>query len=104
MKLYGICRVFLIPIMINNPNSRYKHVKFLAKTCLNDLLNSLYTAGPLLRTLYKENYMMKYTLLAAFLVALTLSACGGKPSQALPETEKANYEKLMQEAEADSKK
>ena len=48
--------------------------------------------------------MMKYTLLVAFLVALTLSACGGKPSQALPETEKANYEKLMQEGEANSKK
>ena len=71
---------------------------------MNDLLSSLYTAGPLLRTFYKENYMMKYTLLAAFLVALTLSACGGKPSQALPEQEKANYEKIMQGGEAGSKK
>lgn len=37
---------------------------------------------------------MKYTLLLIALLAFGLSACG-KPEQALPEQEKANYEKLM---------
>jgi hypothetical protein len=46
---------------------------------------------------------MKYTLLAATLLALVLSACG-RPNQALPEQEKANYEKIMSGGEADSKK
>jgi hypothetical protein len=62
----------------------------------------IYCALYILRTFYKENHM-KYTLLAAFLLALTLSACG-KPSQALPETEKANYEKVMGGGEPDVKK
>jgi len=70
---------------------------------LKDELNLLYTALFILRTFYKENHM-KYALLAVFLLSLTLSACGGKPSQALPETEKANYEKIMSGGEADSKK
>ena len=37
---------------------------------------------------------MKYTLLLAALIVFGLSACG-RPEQALPEQEKANYEKMM---------
>lgn len=36
---------------------------------------------------------MRLSLLAVTLVALTLAACG-KPDQALPEVEKANFERL----------
>lgn len=37
---------------------------------------------------------MRLTLLAATLAALTLTACG-RPNQALPEQEKANFEKII---------
>jgi hypothetical protein len=36
---------------------------------------------------------MRFTLLAAALVALTMTACG-KPNQALPEQEKDNFAKI----------
>ena len=36
---------------------------------------------------------MRLTLLAATLVALTMTACG-KPNQALPEQEKKNFDKI----------
>jgi len=58
----------------------------------------------MIKNFYKENHIMKSTLiLAVSLLVLTLAACGGKPSQALPETEKANYEKIMSGGEADKK-
>ncbi|HET7061046.1 MAG TPA: hypothetical protein VFI43_02590 [Nitrosospira sp.] len=40
---------------------------------------------------------MRLTLVAAALTVLTLTACG-KPSQALPEQEKANFSKITGQA------
>lgn len=43
---------------------------------------------------------MKYTLLAAILAAMTMTACG-KPNQALPEQEKDNFAKITSGATAE---
>ena len=37
---------------------------------------------------------MKYVIIAAAIAGLSLVGCGGKPSQALPTTEKEAYEKI----------
>lgn len=42
---------------------------------------------------------MRFTLLAAALVAVTMTACG-KPNQALPEQEKGNFAKIQAQQNA----
>lgn len=37
---------------------------------------------------------MKYIIIAAALAGLSLVGCGGKPSQALPDTEREAYERI----------
>lgn len=40
---------------------------------------------------------MKQTFLALVLASFFLAACGGPGGQALPETERENFEKILQE-------
>ncbi len=40
---------------------------------------------------------MKQTLLVLVLASFFLAACGGRPGQALPETERENFERIIQE-------
>lgn len=40
---------------------------------------------------------MKQTLLALVLASFFLAACGGPGGQALPETERENFERILQE-------
>ncbi len=43
---------------------------------------------------------MKQTFLALILASFFLAACGGPGGQALPETERENFEKILQEEAA----
>ncbi len=57
----------------------------------------IYYPGTLtsLRTIFdKGNYIMRFTLFAAILIAFILTACG-RPNQALPEVERENYERII---------
>ncbi|GJL74259.1 MAG TPA: hypothetical protein PKM20_02895 [Nitrosomonas sp.] len=40
---------------------------------------------------------MKQTLLVLVLASFFLAACGGRPGQALPEQERENFERIIQE-------